>query len=108
MKSGRLNKVIVIEELSTITNEFGEEEKSIYAPKFRTKAEVKNDGGNRETDNGEVFYSQIKTFIFWDYINSYLSDYDRIIYEGKPYRVINKDLNKEDKILYVKGELINE
>lgn len=108
MKSGRLNEYIVIEELKTITNEFGEEESNLYCEKFRTKADVRNEGGTRENDNGEIFYSQNKTFIVWDYIDKKLNEYDRIIYQNKPYRIINKEVVQEDKLLNIKCELINE
>ena len=108
MRSGRLNNYIVIEELKTVTNEYGEEESTIYCEKLRTRADVVNDGGNRENDNGEIFYAYTKTFILWDYYDKIINEFDRIIYKGKPYRIITKDLVKEDKILYVKTELMNE
>ena len=108
MKSGKLTKYITIETLQTITNEFGEEEQTIYCEKFRTKAEIKNEGGTRENDNGEIFYSQNVTFIVWDYCDKKIADFDRIIYKSKPYRIINKELVQEDKLLNIKCELINE
>lgn len=108
MRSGKLKKFIVIEELKTITNEYGEEESTVYTEKLRTRADVVNENGNRENNNGEIFYSYNKTFILWDYFNNVLGEYDRIIYDGKPYRIISKDLVEEDKILYVNTELIDE
>lgn len=108
MKSGKLNNFIIIEELRTITNEYGEEESSIYTEKIRCRADVRNDSGNRENDNGEIFYAYTKTFILYDYMDKYINEFDRIIYKGKPYRIITKDLVREDKILYVKTELMNE
>lgn len=108
MKSGRLNKFITIEELKTITNEYGEEEQSLYCQKFRTRTEVKNEGGTRENDNGEIFYSSQLTFIVWAYCDKKINDFDRIIYQNKPYRILNKELVEEDKILYIKAEQINE
>lgn len=108
MRSGRLQHFIIIEEQKVLTNEYGEGENTIYTEKLRTRADVVNDSGNRLTDNGEIFYSYTKTFILWDYYNKILGEFDRIIYEGKPYRIITKELVKEDKLLYVKTELINE
>lgn len=108
MRSGRLNNFIVIEEMKTVTNEYGEEQETIYTEKLRTRADVMFDGGNRLTDNGEIFYSYSKTFILWDYYDKVLGEFDRIIYKGKPYRIISKELVKEDKLLYVRTELVNE
>lgn len=108
MRSGRLNHFIIIEGLKTITNEYGEEEQTIYCEKIRTRADVVNDSGNRVNDNGEIFYAYTKTFILWDYFDKVLNEFDRIIYKGKPYRIITKDLVKEDKLLFVKTELVDE
>lgn len=108
MRSGRLNNFIVIEEKKTITNEYGEEEQIIYSEKIRTRCDVLNDSGNRENENGEIFYSYTKTFIFWDYFDKVIDEFDRLVYKGKPYRIITKDLVKDDKLLYVRTELMNE
>lgn len=108
MRSGRLKHFIIIEELKTLTNEYGEEQSTIYTEKIRTRADVVNDGGSRIEDNGEIFHAYTKTFILWDYFDNLLGEFDRIIYKGKPYKVITKELVKEDKLLYVKTELMNE
>ena len=108
MRSGRLNNFIVIEELKTFKNEFGEEEKNIYGEKIRTRCDVVNENGNRVNENGELFYSYTKTFILWDYFDELISEFDRINYKNNQYRILSKDLDKEKKILYVRTELINE
>lgn len=108
MRSGRLNHFIIIEGKQTVTNEYGEEENVIYTEKIRTRADVINDSGSRVNDNGEIFYAYSKTFILWDYFDEVLNEFDRIIYKGKPYRIISKDLIREDKLLIVKTELIDE
>lgn len=108
MRSGRLKSFIIIEELKTLTNEYGEEQSTIYTEKIRTRADVVNDSGSRVEDNGEIFYAYTKTFILWDYFDSILGEFDRIIYKDKPYKIITKELVKEDKLLYVKTELMNE
>lgn len=108
MKSGKLNKYIVIEEMKPVENEYGEEVSTIYTEKLRTRADVVNDSGARETGNGEIFYAYNKTFILWDYFDKVVSEFDRIIYENKPYRILTKEVVKETKTLYLKTELINE
>lgn len=108
MRSGRLKHFIVIEELKTFSNEFGEEESSKYCEKIRTRADIKNDSGNRTNEVGEIFYSYQKTFMLWDYFDKVISEFDRIIYHGKPYRILSKDLDVDNKILYVRTELVNE
>lgn len=108
MRAGKLNKNIVIEKLTTTKNEFGEEQSTIYCEKFRTRADVIADNGNREVDSGEVFYAYIKTFIVWDYIDDMIDEFDRIVYKGKPYRIITKDVDEQNKLLTIKTELMNE
>lgn len=108
MKSGKLNNIITIEKLNTTINEYGEEISNHYTEKLRTRCDVVNDGGNRVNENSEIVYTYQKTFILWDYYDKILNEFDRIIYKGKPYRIITKDLVKEDKLLYVKTELMNE
>lgn len=108
MRSGRLNNFIIIEEPTSVTNEYGEEEKTIYSEKLRTRCDVINDSGSREVDNGEIFYSYTKTFILWDYFDKVLNEFDRIIYKGNPYKILSIELVKEDKLLYVRCEKANE
>lgn len=108
MKSGKLNKYIVIEGLTTIKNEYGEEQSTEYTEKIRTRCDIVNDSGSREIDNNEVYYSYYKTFILWDYFDKKISEFDRIIYEGKKYRILTKEVIKETKTLYLKTEQINE
>lgn len=108
MKAGKLRYFIIIEELHTEKNEFGEEQNSEYSEKLRTRADIVNDSGNRVNDNGEIFYSYQKTFIVWDYFDDLIKETDRIIYKENKYRIITKDLDRENKLLYVKTELINE
>lgn len=108
MKAGKLNNYVVIEGLKTNKNEFGEEESSIYTEKLKTRCDILNDGGNRTNENGEIIYSYNKTFIFYDYMDNFIDEYDRIIYKNKPYRILSKDLVKETKALYVRTELVNE
>lgn len=108
MRTGKLNDFIIIEGLKTITNEYGEEENTIYTEKLRARCDVVNDSGNRELNNGEVFYSYNKTFILWDYMDKHIDEYDRIKYKDKYFRIITKDVVKETKTLYVKTEMVNE
>lgn len=108
MKAGKLNNYVVIEGLKIKSNEFGEEESSIYTEKLKTRCDIQNDGGNRTNENGEIIYSYNKTFIFYDYMDNFIDEYDRIIYKSKPYRILSKDLVKETKTLYVRTELVNE
>ena len=107
MISGRLNKYITVEKLTSKVNEFGEET-AVYETKYRTRADVVNDSGNRITENGEIFFSYNKTFILWYYHSKLITEVDRILYDGKYYRILTLEPVKENKMLYVKTELINE
>lgn len=109
MKSGKLNNIVIIESPTTMINEYGEDETiQTYSEKLKTRCDVVNDSGTRVNDNGEIFYPYNKTFVFWDYMDDKIDERDRIIFKGKPYRIITKDLIKENKTLFVKTELINE
>lgn len=108
MRSGRLKHFIVIEGLSTKSNEFGEEENSVYSEKLKARADVVYDSGNRTNDNGEIFYSYTKTFILWDYFDEKVNEFDRIVYKGNYYKILSKELDEPNKLLYLKTELVNE
>ena len=108
MRAGKLKEFIVIQSLNVISNEYGEEERSEYCDKIRTRADVVKNGGNRTNENGEIVFDYSKTFIVWDYFDEIVNEHVRIIYERKPYRIITKELDNDNKILYIKTELINE
>lgn len=106
MLAGKLNEIITIEELQIIKNEYGEEQTDRYAPKIRTRAEVRYNNGNRITDNNEIFFAYDVTFIIRIYHN--ITELDRVIYDNQPYRILAIEKNKQYQLLNLKCELINE
>ena len=107
MISGRLNKCIIIEKFKSTVNEFGEETAQ-YVSTYKTRADVLYDNGNRVNENGEIFFSYSKTFVVWYHYNNLITELDRILYGGKYYRIMSLEPVKENKMLYIKTELINE
>ena len=61
MRAGLLTEPIEILEKVIETNEYGEETESLQV-KYTTRARLVNDGGDRTIINGEIFYSNAKTF----------------------------------------------
>nr|WP_320037822.1 phage head closure protein [uncultured Bacteroides sp.] len=74
--------------------------------KFTTRAQVTTNSGNRQNQNNEIIHTYNVTFIVRLYHD--IEESDRVIYNGKKYRIIsiNKELYKQS--INIIGELINE
>lgn len=105
MRAGLLTEQIEIIKNVITANDFGEETEE-WIPKYKTRARLVHDGGDRTIINGEIFYSHAKTFQIRYYVP--VDDFDRIVWENKIYRILNiePDKNKQNKT--IKAELIND
>lgn len=106
MIAGRLNEIITIEELKITKNEYGEEQTDNYIYKFKTRAEVKYNNGNRMVDNNELFFSNDVTFTIRYYHN--INELDRVKWDNKYYRIIAIEKNRQLQLINLKCALINE
>ena len=106
MIAGRLNEIIAIEELKIIKNEYGEEQTDNYVYKFKTRAEVNYNGGNRMVDNNELFFSNDITFTIRYYHN--INELDRIKWNKNYYRILAIERNRQLQLINLKCVLINE
>ncbi len=105
MRAGILFEPIQILKLVSSTNEYGEAV-DYYKPCCKTRAEVTPLSGGRADTNNEVFYEHTYRFVMRRYVN--VDDFDRILWKGKQYRILNID---EDRVLNQKtinAELVNE
>ena len=105
MRAGLLTECIDIYSPSATTNQFGEEN-NVNVLKAITRARVIHNNGNRTLQNSEVFYSYNKTFQVRIYVN--VDEFDLIKYDNKFYRILSLDKNKEEQLITINTELVND
>jgi len=105
MRAGLLTEPIQIIENEIVVNDFGEET-SEWVLKYETKARVVHDGGTRTNENDEIYYTGLKTFEVRFYVP--ITDFDRIVWNGTTYRILNIDPNKEKQKLTIRAEKVND
>lgn len=105
MIAGILNEIIEIYVPEITRNEVGEQNTN-YVLKCKTRARIIHNSGNRTTENNEVVYNYIKTFQVRSYIE--ISDFDRIKWNDKYYRILNIEPNKQEQQKSITTELVNE
>lgn len=105
MRAGLLKEPITILENVITINEFGEQSEQ-WINKIETRARLVNDGGDRTIINGEIFYSNIKTFQVRYYVD--IDEFDRIEWCGKQYRVLNIQPDRAKQNKTIRTELIND
>lgn len=107
MNAGRLKEPIQIERRENVVQSDSGAERT-KTTLLGTRAEVRHDRGMRIEDNGEIVHQYDKTFIVWDYLRNYVSEYDRVLWRGKPYIITSLEHVAEAKLLYIKTVLANE
>ena len=105
MNAGKLNEIIEILKPVIIRDDYGNQ-KTTYQVAYRTRAYVQHSNGGREIDNSEVVYLYNKTFEVRMYHQ--ISDYDRIRYGNKYYRILNIEKDRTRQELIIETEEINE
>lgn len=105
MRAGLLTERIEILKPDVSTNDFGEETTD-WISIYTTKARLVHTGGNRTVQNDEVFYSYTKTFQIRNYVS--VQEYDRILWNGKQYRILDIEPEKQQQQITIKTELVND
>lgn len=105
MQAGLLNEIIEIQIPMSTINEFGST-KITYSKWITTRANVRQNGQNRSIQENEVFYDVAKTFIIRSYID--IQESHRIVYQGKPYRIVSIDYDRHNNCKTIVADLINE
>lgn len=105
MIAGILNEYIEIYSSYITKNKVGEQVEE-WIKKNHTKAHIIHNTGSRNVENYEVVYNYIKTFQVRYYVD--VNEFDRIKWDNKFYRILNIDKNREQQLITITTELINE
>lgn len=105
MYSGILNEVIEIWRQSTERNNYGEEEirREFYK---KTRAGVSSQGTRRTVINSEIQYPYQKFFVTRIYVD--VKEDDWIKYDGRFYRILSIENNRELQNKRIDVEITNE
>lgn len=100
-----MRDTITIQKLTNTKDSFGANT-TLWVNKFTTRTQVTTNSGNRLNQNNEIIHTYNVTFTIRLYHD--VEESDRILYNGKKYRIIsiNKDLYKQS--ISIIGEIINE
>ena len=105
MFAGILNEVIEIYRQSTVKNSFGEERitRAFYK---KTRAGVSHQSTRRAVINDEIQYPYQKFFVVRIYVD--IQEDDWIKYNGKFYRILSIEENRELQNKRIDVEITNE
>ena len=105
MNAGRLTEVISIERPFVEQNEYGANGIQ-WRAHITTRADVQFETGTRATENNEVIFSYNKVFTIRYYHD--IDEKDRIIWNGKKWRILSLEPDKAKQLITIRTELINE
>ena len=105
MRAGLLTERIEILQPDVATNDFGEETTN-WVSIYTTKARLVHTGGNRMNVNDEILYTYTKTFQIRNYVP--VQDFYRILWNGKQYRILDIEPEKQQQQITIKTELVND
>ena len=105
MRAGLLKEQIEIWSKQLTVNEFGEEVED-WISTYKTKARLVHDGGSRVVSNDEILFTHSKTFQIRQYVP--INELDRILWNGKFYRILNIEPDDVQMNKTIKTELIND
>ena len=105
MQAGELNEIIYWESPDRKKNEYGEV-KELWIFRAKTRSKVVQNGQNRTTENDEVVFNTSVQFIIRIYHK--VEPTDRIVWEGKRYRITGIERQKPEQRQIINAELINE
>lgn len=105
MKAGDLKNQIAIQKLEKSKNGYGGDVTD-YVDYLITRCFVKNNSGNREIQNDEIFHSSTITFFIRNYHE--IDETMRLIFKNKKYRILSLFVDDAKMLTEIKCELINE
>ena len=105
MRAGLLTEQIEIWSKQLTVNEFGEEVED-WIKTYQTRARLVHDGGSRVVSNDEIVFTHSKTFQIREYVP--INELDRILWNGKFYRILNIEPDGVQMNQTIKTELIND
>lgn len=105
MKAGLLKDKIVILTSKIKQSGYGENDTEWYAINS-VRANVKYVNHDRSNENNEIFFKTTIEFKVRDYVE--ISEWDRILYKGKQYRILSLLPNSENREIKIITEEVNE
>lgn len=105
MNAGRLNEIITIQRTTVSKDEYGAN-KIQWNDVITTRADVQFESGSRTTENNEIIHTYSKVFTIRVYHQ--VDEKDRILWNGKYYRILSIEKDKDRQNLTIRTELINE
>lgn len=104
-RAGLLNELIEIYTKTIVKDEYGQEVEELTL-KQTTRAKLVHNNGNRSLENEEIVHNYNKTFTVRYYVD--IDDYDVIKWNGKYYRVLDVEPNREYQQKVINTEKIND
>lgn len=107
MQAGSLNEIILVEEQSFEKNpNYGDQKTERWRKKFKTRAKVSYEHGERTNDNNELFFAATVKFHVRSYCD--IKNLDRIVWLDNKYRILNIEYQRKLMMKVITTELINE
>ena len=105
MQAGQLNEIITIYIPIHTKNEYGEVVEE-WKKHTSTKANITYSGGNRNIQNGELFFGYTKIFKVYRYVD--INESMIIEWQNKRYKIISIEDVKQYNEKIITAEIINE
>lgn len=105
MQAGRLTEIIKFFRLEKVKTETGSEYNT-YVLDHKCRARMSYEGGGRDNENGDIFYSHTVVF---DIRQGY--DFDelyRIEWDGNMYRILCIEKDRHNQSVKIKTEKVND
>lgn len=104
-RAGQLNEKIEIYKVNWVKNDYGSQVEELEL-RTSTRAKLMNLSGNRMVENDEIVHNYSKSFLVRFYVE--VEDYDKILWNGKYYRVIDIQEDRQYQEKIINTELIND
>lgn len=104
-RAGLLNEPIEIYKVVTEVDEYGVKNELLEL-RTKTRARVQYNSGSRNIEHSEIVHDYTKTFTVRYYVE--VEDYDKILWQGKYYRVLSIDSSREFQEKRINTEVIND
>lgn len=105
MQAGLLVERITFQKLVKVKTETGSEDNT-YVTYHQCRARVTYTGGDRENENGDIFFSHHVVFEIRQGLK--FDELYRIVWNGRPYRIECIEPNRHNQSIKITCTLINE
>lgn len=105
MRAGLLIEKIEFQKLVKVKTQTGSEDNT-YVTDHQCRARVTYSGGDRENENGDIFFSHHVVFEIRRGLD--FDELYRIIWDGRPYRILCIEKDRRNQSIRITTDLINE